>query len=107
MTFGEGADEERYVQSRSLPPRELRELLQRVFLGSADGRAVFSYMLFRYHGEAPILTERQLHEHNLIVDLKNLIGWGHTQASVVAQVEALAADMSVLSLEDYRNGEIN
>ena len=96
------ADAMRYEQSRTLPPKELRELLRRVFLDTNDGRAAFAFLIHRYHGEAPLMNERMVHEHNVIVDLKNLIGWGHTPASIRAQVDMLAGRMAEIGREEHR-----
>lgn len=103
MTAEERADELHYAQSTQLPSREVREMFQRVFLGSAEGRMVFAFLIDRYGGERPILGERQRHQHNLIVDIKNIIGWGHHLPAVRAIVEQLHTHIELLSLEETKH----
>lgn len=96
------ADDRRIEESTNPPPPELRRMLQRVFLHDADGRAAFALIISRYHGRGPLLNDRMVHEHNVVEDLKNLVGWGHTHESIQAQVELMAARMELIGQEESR-----
>ena len=103
----DSVDMQRAMEARAVPDEDLRRLLQRVFLDSPEGQMAFAFIIFRYSGEGAIHSERQRHEHNVVADLKNLIGWGHTLPSIRAQIESMANNQKLLSLEDFDDGEAN
>ena len=66
-------------KERTIPASvQLQALARRIFLEDPEGRLFFALLRVRLGEGTPIVTEQDRAAHNLLLEIKELVGWGNT-----------------------------